>query len=220
MFTLEHVREKTVSVFLPSAPWWAWALRHAAWTYNRFHVRADTRTTPYSQTRLKVYTQPVLPFGELILAQRPGAHLQESQTQFVYGCWLGRDSHTDEHTVGSKAGVFRTRLVRRSTEDRSWSAEAIADMEWTPWRTADTTRGRPPKAAVTMNEPIWNAPLPTIPSAYREPTSETCRSGVESRIRRHDSLGETCLCCARKVTSATGGGEFWETTTSGRSRAA
>ena len=119
---LEHVREKTGSEFLPNS-WWAWSLRHAAWACNRFHVRGDTRTTPYSKIRLKTCAQLVLPFGELILARRPGAHLQKSQTQFVYGCWLGRDSHTDEHIVGSRAGVFRTRTVRRLTEDRSWSAE-------------------------------------------------------------------------------------------------
>ena len=100
---LAHVREKTGSVFPSSSPWWAWALRHAAWTYNRFHVRVDTRTTPYSKTRLKVYAQT-------------GAHLQERHTKFLYGCWLGRDSPTDKHTVESKAGVFRTRAVRRLTE--------------------------------------------------------------------------------------------------------
>ena len=43
-------------------------------------------------------------------------------------------------------------------------------MEWTPWKTAATTRGRPPKAVVgERNEPIWNAPLPSMPSACREP---------------------------------------------------
>ena len=49
-------------------------------------------------------------------------------------------------------------------------------MEWTPWRTAATTRGRPPKAAVgERNEPIWNAPLPAVPSAYREPPRSAAR---------------------------------------------
>ena len=103
---LEHVREKTGSEFPPKSPWWACALRHAAWVYNRFHVRADTRVAPYAKIRLKTYAQPVLLFGELVLARRPGSHLQKSQTQFVYGCWLGRDSHTDEHIVGSKSWGF------------------------------------------------------------------------------------------------------------------
>ena len=131
------------------------------WTYNRFHVRADTGTKPYSKTRLKVYAQP-------------GAHLQVSHTQFLYGCWLGRDSQTDKHTVESKAGVFRARAVRRSIEDQSWSAGAVTGMEWTLWRTAETTRGRPHRAAMTMSEPVWNAPPSTTPCAYREPPSETC----------------------------------------------
>ena len=78
---LAHVREKTGSVFPSSSPWWAWALRHAASTYNRFHVRADTWTTPYSKTRLKVY-----------------AFAEESDA-VVDGCWLGTSSHTEEHIV-------------------------------------------------------------------------------------------------------------------------
>ena len=40
----------------------------------------------------------------------------------------------------------------------SWSAEAVADMEWILWKTAATTRSRPPEAAAgERNEPIWNA---------------------------------------------------------------
>ena len=68
---LENMCEKTGSEIVPKCPWWAWALRHAAWVYNRLPVRADTRVTPYSEIRLKTYAQPVLPFGELVLARRP-----------------------------------------------------------------------------------------------------------------------------------------------------
>ena len=107
----EQVRERTGSE-PSSSPWWAWAPWHAGWIFNRFHVRADTRSTPYSKTWLKVYAQPVLPFGELILAR--SAHLQKSHTHFVHGCWLGRDSHTDEHIIGSEAGVC---VVREQFKD-------------------------------------------------------------------------------------------------------
>ena len=97
-----------------------------------------------SKTRLKVHAQPALPFGDLLfLARKPAPHF--------------------EHLAGIKAGVFRTRSLRRLTEDRSWSAETDADMEWTLWRTAETTTGRCPKAAVTMNEPLWNALQSTAP---------------------------------------------------------
>ena len=101
---LEHVREKIGSGFPPNSPWWAWSLRHAAWAYNRFHVRADTRSAPYSKIRIRTYVQLGLPFGGLVLARRPGAHLQKSQTQFVYGCWLGRDSQANT-LLGARLGI-------------------------------------------------------------------------------------------------------------------
>ena len=31
------------------SPWWPWALRHAAWIYNRFHVSPDLKCTPYTK---------------------------------------------------------------------------------------------------------------------------------------------------------------------------
>ena len=141
-------------------------MRHAACIFNRFHVRKGTQTAAYARLRARNDSQPFLPFGELVLARRPGAHLWKSGTLFVYGVWLGRDSHTDEHIVGGKAGVFRTRTVRRLTKDKCWSAEAVTDMVFTPWRTGVTTRGRPPKVASNA-EPILPAPLPVHMGAYR-----------------------------------------------------
>ena len=150
-------------------------LRHAAWVYNRFHVRADTRVTPYAKIRLKTYAQPVLTVWRVGFGKTTWSTFAEKPDTICV--WL--------LIVGSKAGVFRTRTVRRLTEDRSWSTEAVADMEWTPWKTASTTRGRPPKAVVgERNEPIWNAPLPAIPSAHREPTTETRDTGCQKHIRQ------------------------------------
>ena len=31
----------------------AWQPRHAAWLYSRYHVRADTKLTPYDKTHQK-----------------------------------------------------------------------------------------------------------------------------------------------------------------------
>ena len=66
------------------------------------------------------------PLGELTLDRRLGAQLQKSHTPFGCSCWLGRDSHTDEHTVGSNAGISRTRTVRRLPQDRCSSADTVA----------------------------------------------------------------------------------------------
>ena len=59
--------------------------------------------TPYSKTRLKVYAQPVLPFGELIFGQKAKVRIcRTSQPQFVCGCWLDRESWCVSHGSGSK----------------------------------------------------------------------------------------------------------------------
>ena len=116
---LEHVREKTGSEFPPKSPWWAWALRHAGVGLQQISCESGhARNTIRQDQAQKTYAQPVLPFGELVLARRPGAHLQKSQTQFVCGCWLGRDSHTDEHIVqslldGSWCRLFDIFALRR-----------------------------------------------------------------------------------------------------------
>ena len=164
---LSQIKTKTGEHIGPSSQWWPWAVRHAAWSYNRFHIRKDTRCTAYAKVRHRNYGQAVLPFGEQVLARRPGAHLQKALSQYVLGVWLGRDGHTDEHIIGSRAGVFRTKAVRRLQPERAWEKEAIVEMRWTPWCTADASRGRPPKPGI--GEPILSAPLPTKEEAYRTP---------------------------------------------------
>ena len=103
--------------------WWSWALRHALWLYNRFHKVRDTRRTPCMMMKRRDCSQPVLRFGEQVLARRPGMHLHTAQSQFVFASWVGRDSHTDEHVVLSIGGMFRSRAVKRLTEDKAWNAD-------------------------------------------------------------------------------------------------
>ena len=85
------------------------------WTYNRFHIRADTGTKTYSKTRLKVYAQP-------------GAHLQVSHTQFLYGCWLAG-------TLPRTNTLWRAKLVcfvRERFEDRqrTGAGRLIPSLAW------------------------------------------------------------------------------------------
>jgi hypothetical protein len=167
---LDSLRAKAGAKTLDArSPWWTWATRHAAWTYNRFHVRPDLRCTPYTKVKWRVYAQPIVPFGELVLARRPGAHLQKAESWFVYGAWAGRDGRTDEHLIVTRAGVLRSRAVRRLTPDQCWSTELIDEVPWTPWRTAAVMRGRPPRQQEEQ-EPITSASMPTGEAAFALPS--------------------------------------------------
>ena len=77
------------------------------------------------------------------------AHHIDTSRLVLHGC-----CDTYEHIVGSKTGVFRTRAVQRLTEDRSWSADAVTDLEWTPLGTAENTRGRPPSHCCSSSQSL------------------------------------------------------------------
>ena len=67
---LALIQEKTGMKAESDSPWWSWALRHAAWTVNRFSVRRDTRLTAFAKAHLKSYSDPVLPLGWAIWCWR------------------------------------------------------------------------------------------------------------------------------------------------------
>ena len=150
---LEHVREKAGSDFPPKSPWWAWALRHAAWICNRFHVRADTRVTPHSKIGLKTYAQPGVTVWSSWFWQDGLEHncSKTRHSSYTDAGWAGTRTLTNT-SLGAKPVFFRTRTVTRLTEDKSWSAEAVADMEWTPWKPVATNERQATKGCCWREE--------------------------------------------------------------------
>ena len=144
-----------------SSVWWCWAVRHAAWLYNRFHKkRSQSNLTPYEKYKHRKYGQPVLQLASAVWARRPGAALNKAGAPLIAGLWHGRDSVTDEHVIATGAGVFRTRTVKRKPMDAEWDKNAILGMTWEPWNTGKDIRGRRPLQH-TAREPILAAPLPS-----------------------------------------------------------
>ena len=67
-----------------------WAVRHAAWLYNRFHKRQDTNFTPFEQVHLKEYNKPLWMFGASCKCSRPGAQLNKFDIiHRLNGVWHG-----------------------------------------------------------------------------------------------------------------------------------
>ena len=59
------------------------------------------------------YRNEILFLGEQVLARRPGANVNQLLPPWVTGLWLGHDTLSDEHLIGTAAGVMRSRAVRR-----------------------------------------------------------------------------------------------------------
>ena len=65
---------------------------------------------------LKNNPRLVWKFPYQVLARRPGVNVNQLMPPWVTRLWLGRDTLSDEHLIGTAAGVMRSRAVRRLQE--------------------------------------------------------------------------------------------------------
>ena len=84
-------------------------LRHAVWLLNRFQLQSDNKTS-FQSGWGTAYSNSVLPFGELVLAQ--------DQTLAI---WLGRCEASDEHILATanSSSLVKDRTVTRLSLESS-----------------------------------------------------------------------------------------------------
>ena len=99
--------------------------------------------TPYEKIRGQKYRKEILSLGEQVLARRPGTNVNQLLQPWVTGLWLGRDPLSDEHLIGTAAGVMRSRAVRRLQEPARWVPAASNAMLFIPWLPHLNLPGRP-----------------------------------------------------------------------------
>ena len=129
------------------SPMLPWTIRPAAWILTRYNVRRDTRMTPYDKIRGQKYRKEILPLGEQVLARHPGANVNQLMQPWVNGLCLGRDTLSDEHLIGTAAGVMRSRTVYRLQEPARWVPAALNAMLFTPRSPHLNLPGRPRNVA-------------------------------------------------------------------------
>ena len=91
------------------------------------------------------YQSPILLVGEAVACRRPGALVNKLESAWLEGFWLGSDSKTDEHLIGTPNGMVRSRALKRRVERRRWDVTLLNAMIWDPWKPTPVTRGRPLK---------------------------------------------------------------------------
>ena len=175
------------------SPLLTWLPRHAAWQCTTFHKRQDSTTTAYEKIRHMSYQSPILLVGEAVACRRPGALVNKLESSWLEGIWLGRDSKTDEHLIGTPNGMVRSRALKRRVERRRWDTTLLNAMIWDPWKPTPVTRGRPLKVR-SDREPILMGPIPrlqvnppddadTVATPNLETTSGTTTQSVAERTR-------------------------------------
>ena len=146
------------------SPLLTWLPRHAAWQYTRFHKQQDS-TTACEKIRHMSYQSHILLVGEAVAGRRPGTLCSRRESAWFEGIWLGRDSKTDEHLIGTPSGMVRCSALKRRVKRRRWDINLLNAMIWDPWSPLPVTKGKPLKV-YSDHEPI---PMRTIP---RAPTQE------------------------------------------------
>ena len=103
-------------------------LPHAVWLLNRFQLHSSDHKTSFQRRWGIAYSSPVLPFGELVLAQTQHAESAKLdhrlQPQRSLAIWLGRCEATGEHIL---AKANNTSLVKSRTVTRL-SLESSMDL--------------------------------------------------------------------------------------------
>ena len=183
---LEHIWQGSKKSKIPSfamtthSQMIPWTTRHAAWILTRYNVRRDTRMIPYEKIRGQKYRKEIRPLEKQVLARHPGANVNQLMQPWVTSLWLGRDTLSDEHLIGTAAGVMRSRAVRRVQEPARSVPAALNAMLFTPWSPHLNLPGRPRLPRSTFEEPIEAGTLsgfieiPTEP--IKNPKSETATS--------------------------------------------
>ena len=173
-----------INTKIPSFDWTTdtpmlpWTIRYAAWVVTRYNVRRDTRMTPCETLRGQKYRKDFLPLGAQVLSRKPGANVNQLLQPGVTGLWLGRDTLSDEHLIGTAAGVMRSRAVPRLQDSVRWGPEALRAMIDTPWAPHPSHPGRPRLQRPAYEEPIA---VGTLPKFIETPTTKPKTVRFETR---------------------------------------
>ena len=100
-------------------------LRHAVWLLNRFQLHSSDQKTSFQRRWGVPFSNPVLPFGELVLAQTQHAESAKLdhrlQPQRSLAIWLGRCEATGEHILAkaNNTSLVKSRTVTRLSLEES-----------------------------------------------------------------------------------------------------
>ena len=131
---LSHIEDRAKIAFKETSVLHSWALMHASWLLNRYHVSNSTGVTAYMSVKGRPYRGRVCCFGELVHGLDP---LQAKyRSQWRPGAWLGKDGQDHDLVLVGPNEVVRCKAVRKTGEH--WDGELLCSASIGPW---DLRRG-------------------------------------------------------------------------------
>jgi hypothetical protein len=153
-----------------------WAMVHAGWLLNRYHLTSSSGITAYMSVRGRPYKGRVCAFGEEVYAL--DSLQQKYQCQWRKGCWLTKDEADHDIVAVGENEIIRSKAVRKTAEH--WDAAALLALQVGPW---DMKRG------------TQTSLQPSRPAVHPVPVLHTSSHGVQAE---HDPEGEAVLQYAKE----------------------
>ena len=95
-----------------------WLIEWVGGAHNRFKDGRDDGKTPRERAGWQSQSM-VLEFGEMVqfIPFKNESRTDEFDAKLREGVWLGLDSRTDEHIIGTSYGIYRASTVKGFPED-------------------------------------------------------------------------------------------------------
>ena len=110
-----------------------WLVEYAGVMLARI-LKGQDGMTAYRRITGRDWNQEILEFGERVLYKplKDNAAANKMDERFHEGVWIGFNTHSKEHLIGTPEGVIRARTLRRRPMSERWSHQAVLGVRGTP----------------------------------------------------------------------------------------
>ena len=112
-------------------PLFTWLVKHAQWLMNRYAHKSDGLTS-FEKRWGKPYNGALCRFAEVVHFRKIGK-FPKSDAAWEEGLWLGRDTESNQHFVGTPQGVIKIRSLRRRPPSEQLDLALVQSLKATPW---------------------------------------------------------------------------------------
>ena len=163
-------------------------VRHCAWLITHYQVKSDGKT-PYERLRGRPYQGQVAEFAEVVHFRDPGkaADMPKLDDRWSLGLWLGKSLASDEHYVGTSAGVRSCRSIWRRPEKQRWDREMLTEMIGDPWNPTPQPKDKAPQVRgvyITLECQIKHGGTKGCTACFGQATMKLHRQQLRARANQ------------------------------------
>ena len=181
-------RDQADAIFGINHPVWSWALLHASWLRNWFHV--EHGETAYERATGMTYGGKICLFGERVMGFLKTNSTGKAAPRWAECIWLGKTMLNDVNIVwspGSPGGIFVTRSIRRFGQP--WDIKMLSELDVCAWKHGYANLGGVLVPRKRVAPPVASEVPIEMPMMVAPPTSTTTSESPYQQPHTPDEAG-------------------------------